>query len=111
MKAIIPSSSWYEPPERVRSPQTQRPRSFAPYEQKLLRRQRGPDASWWINHSNGEVKPIILPWIRPSRKTINIETWFPEQILPIWSLGGLQVPFIAMMYPEELKLSDKTELG
>ncbi|RAK98779.1 uncharacterized protein BO80DRAFT_321372, partial [Aspergillus ibericus CBS 121593] len=47
-----------------------------------IQRLRG-DASWWINHSRGEVQLVILVWIRPSRKTIMIETWVPERsILP-----------------------------
>ncbi|GFG04730.1 hypothetical protein IFM61392_03469 [Aspergillus lentulus] len=33
------------------------------------------DASWWINHSNGDVELAILVWICPSRRTIKIETW------------------------------------
>ncbi|RHZ67743.1 uncharacterized protein CDV56_109314 [Aspergillus thermomutatus] len=49
-----------------------------------IQRLRG-DASWWIDHSGGEVKLVLLVWIRPSRKTIKIETWVPEQILPLWA--------------------------
>ncbi|KAF7118525.1 hypothetical protein CNMCM5793_008055 [Aspergillus hiratsukae] len=40
------------------------------------------DASWWINHSDGEVKLVVLILVRPSRKTIKIETWTAEQIRP-----------------------------
>ena len=40
------------------------------------------DASWWINHSEGEVLLVILIWIRPSLKIIKIETWVPERTLP-----------------------------
>ncbi|KAF7173260.1 hypothetical protein CNMCM6106_007358 [Aspergillus hiratsukae] len=56
-----------------------------------------PDASWWINNSNGEVKLDNFIWIRPSRKTIKIETRVPEQIhhLP---LGHRQLRLIAMTY-------------
>ncbi|GFG03616.1 hypothetical protein IFM5058_01519 [Aspergillus udagawae] len=46
-----------------------------------LERLRG-DASWWINHSNGEVRLVILVCIRRSDRTIRIETWVPEQVLP-----------------------------
>ncbi|PYI03596.1 hypothetical protein BO78DRAFT_409776 [Aspergillus sclerotiicarbonarius CBS 121057] len=49
-----------------------------------IQRLRG-DASWWINHSRGEVQLVILVWIRPSRRTIKIETWVPAQ--PLLSPG------------------------
>jgi hypothetical protein len=40
------------------------------------------DASWWINHSNGEVRLVMLVCICRSNRTIRIETWVPEQVLP-----------------------------
>jgi hypothetical protein len=46
-----------------------------------LERLRG-DASWWINHSDGEVQLVILVWISPSRRIIKIETWVPERRFP-----------------------------
>ncbi|RHZ72337.1 hypothetical protein CDV55_103249 [Aspergillus turcosus] len=32
------------------------------------------DASWWINNSNGEVRLVILAWIRPRQRFIKIES-------------------------------------
>ncbi|GIK02121.1 hypothetical protein Aspvir_006164 [Aspergillus viridinutans] len=46
-----------------------------------LERLRG-DASWWINHSNGDVQLAILVWICPSRRTIKVETWVSERRPP-----------------------------
>ncbi|GIJ84717.1 hypothetical protein Asppvi_003568 [Aspergillus pseudoviridinutans] len=48
---------------------------------KSLERLRG-DASWWINHSKGEVQLVILVWICPSRRTVKVETWVPERRPP-----------------------------
>jgi hypothetical protein len=46
-----------------------------------IERLRG-DASWWINHSNGDVQLVLLVWICPSRRTIKVETWVPERKPP-----------------------------
>jgi hypothetical protein len=33
------------------------------------------DAKWWLHNSDGEVKIVIIIWIRPAQKSIWIEKW------------------------------------
>jgi hypothetical protein len=38
------------------------------------------DAQWWISHSSGQVRIILLIKVNKARKHVMIEKWVPRQL-------------------------------
>lgn len=64
------------------------------------------DASWWINHSDGEVRLVIIVWVSPSTQIMKMETWVPARNPPPTGPRTRSRTAIPTLYARQLHQND-----
>lgn len=64
------------------------------------------DVSWWIKHSDGKVRLVILVWVSPSTRVIKVETWVPARSPPSTGPCTRSRTAIPTLYARQLHNND-----